>query len=102
MTCIDTDRRHSSTLDAKAAAHLAFWNAKGYASVASALRVAKIKRAIEQIESAGLAAHFAFVEIREGRFAGRVVPSLGFESGAPVPSEASFFVHAGILVVSAD
>jgi hypothetical protein len=102
MTRIDTNRCHSSTLDAKASAHLARWETKGYASVASALRVANVKRAIERIESAGLARHFAFVEIREGRFAGRVAPSLGFEAGAPVPSEAAFLIHAGILVISAD
>ncbi len=102
MTRIDATRTHSTTLDAKAAAHLARWETKGYASVASALRVANVKRAIERIESAGLSAHFAFVEIREGRHAGRIAPSLGFEAGAPVPSEAVAFAHAGILVISAD
>lgn len=98
---IDTDRSHSSTLEAKAARHAALFGTKGYASKASALRSAKLRGMIEDIEHVGLAAHFAFVEIREGRFAGRVIASLGFEAGASVPSEATYFAHRGMLVICA-
>lgn len=99
---ISTTRRHSSTLDAKAAAHLARWKTRGYASTASALRVAQVRDILAAIEADGLAAHFAFVDIREGKHAGRVALSLGFEARASVPPEAIRFAHYGVLIVSAD
>ena len=101
MTSIDTDRTHSSTLTAKAAKWAAMWGNKGFASKASALRSMSKKGIMEQMAKDGLAAHFAFVTITEGKHAGRVIPTLGFEAGAEVPSFIMWYGHKGITIISA-
>lgn len=99
MTSIDTDRTHSSTLTAKAAQWAAQREVKGFASKATALRSMGKNGLTEQIAKDGLAAHFAFVTITEGKHAGRVIPTLGFEAGAQVPSLAAWYAHKGITVI---
>ena len=101
MTRIDTDRTHSSTLTAQIADWLSYWGTKGYASKASAVRALTKKGILADIEKEGLAGHFAFVTIEEGKHAGRVVPTLGFELGADFPPFAMLFAHRGITVSQA-
>ena len=99
---IDINRSHSSTLTAQIGDWIEIWGNKGFASVASALRSKKVAEAIARIETVGLSDHFAFVEILSGKHEGRVVATIGFEKGAPVPIEAqSLAMHFGILVFSA-